>query len=671
MAICDVITPICMLMASEAGITIMSERIARTRKNKPASLQAEGQRVWAKFEEEGAKVHGFDELKNSEYFYVLDGAAEGTNLYTYFPFLFRHAFPELRRDALRKLSLMGLFYLYHFLIDDIAIDEKAGRPSRLAVLVSGGCHLKAMELLGSLYGSRPFPWGYHKTLHREYMAAMLLEGMYHNGFPNQYTREDMLQISTGKSAMARIILIALCNISDRNEYIKPLTKSLNYYYVGDQLFDDFRDWKKDLRSGRYSYFITQVIKSCELGDRLESLNGDQAIELVGKHIYLSGVAESYLNDALIQWKEASSCLSVVNCPDWLGFLASLKTGVRNLRSNIAKPSRRLLLQPGKYDYSLTLPNANPKVPDIEDQRLSSIRHPVLSIAPCVSASAERAVGFLQKSYSPRDGYGDFIVFGESLPTWVSAYVGASLNNWSRHMKRQDHVSPRVLNRLVNKVASNLASMQKKNGWAANTSAPEDADTTAWVTMFLIQAGAIGRSAVTESRRAMINFRRPDMGFSTYLRDAMGKGFEAYSESHVEVTAVVLEALLMTGMAPDDEIIVGGLRFIAEAKESNGLWQAYWWDGQMYATYHCLRAQWLCGRHLKSIDLDTTIERIISLQAEDGSWGGQTKGGNLVFETALALECLLLLGNGIENSAEFKRGVAWLMNEQGSGGDWDS
>src|SRR5262249_46468535 len=86
---------------------------------------------------------------------------------------------------------------------------------------------------------------------------------------------------------------------------------------------------------------------------------------------------------------------------------------------------------------------------------------------------------------------------------------------------------------------------------------------------------------------------------------------------------------------------------------------------------CLRAQWLCGRRLESIDRDMTVESIISLQAEDGSWGGRTKGGNLVFETALALECLLLLGNGVENSAEFKRGVTWLMNDQRSGGDWDS
>jgi squalene-hopene/tetraprenyl-beta-curcumene cyclase len=649
----------------------MSERIARTTKNQAVSLWAEGQRVWAMFEEESAQIHGFDELKRSEYFYILDRAADGVNLYTYFPFLFRHAFPELRRDALRKLSLMGLFYLYHFLIDDVAIDEKAGRPSRLAILVSDGFRLKAMEILGSLYGSRPFPWAYHRSLHREYTAAMLLEAKYHDGILNEYTREDMFRISAGKSAMAKIILIALCNITNRDDYIKPLTRSLNYYYIGDQLFDDFRDWKKDLRAGRYSYFITQVINSCKLGGKLESLDSNQFIELVGKHIYFSGAADPYLNDVISQWEEARLCLSRVNCPDWVRFLASLQTGARNLRSNIAKQSRQVLLQPSKYDYSLTLQSEKPKFQDPESRKLSAVRHPILSVSPCVSASAERAVGFLQKRYSPKTGFEDFIVFGESLPIWVNAYVGIALKNWSGRVKRRSQARRAAINRLVNKIAEGLMPMQKKNGWAANTSAPVDADTTAWATMFLLKLGAIGGHAITQCQRSLMGFRRPDMGFGTYLRDAMGAGFEAYSESHVEVTAVVLEALLMTGLAPDDEIVSGGLRFITAAKENNGLWQAYWWDGRMYATYHCLRAQYLCGRPLRNIDRDKTIESILSLQAEDGSWGGQTKGGNSVFETALALECLLLLGNCIENGAEFKRGVAWLLNSQGPGGDWDS
>jgi len=649
----------------------MSERIARATKNQSISLRDEGRRVWAKFEEESAQIPGFDELKRSEYFYVLDGAEDGMNLYTYFPFLFRHAFPELRRDALQKLSLMGLFYLYHFLIDDISIDEKAGRPSRLAILVSDGCHLKALEILGSLYGSRPFPWAYHKTLHREYTTAMLLEAKYQGGIHNEYTREDMFRISAGKSAMAKIILIAMCNLTNHDNYIKTLTRSLNRYYIGDQLFDDFRDWKKDLRAGNYSYFITQVINSCKLGDKLESLDSNRAVELVGKHIYFSGVAEPYLNDVMSQWEEARLCLSPVNCPDWVRFLASLQTGARNLRSNIVNQSRKVLLQPDKYDYSLTLQCAKPKFLDLEPPKLLAVGHPILSVSPCVSASAERAVGFLQKSYSPKTGFEDFIVFGESLPNWVNAYVGIAMKNWSGLVKRQSQPRRATLNRLVNKIAIGLMPMQKKNGWAANTSAPVDADTTAWVTMFLLTMGAIERRAITGCQRAMIGFRRPDMGFSTYLRDAMGTGFEAYSESHVEVTAVVLEALLMTGLAPDDEIVSGGLRFIAAAKENNGLWQAYWWDGRMYATYHCLRAQYLCGRPLRNIDRDTTIEGILSLQAEDGSWGGQTKGGNLVFETALALECLLILGNGLQNCAEFKRGVAWLLNHQCLGGGWDS
>jgi Squalene-hopene cyclase C-terminal domain len=152
---------------------------------------------------------------------------------------------------------------------------------------------------------------------------------------------------------------------------------------------------------------------------------------------------------------------------------------------------------------------------------------------------------------------------------------------------------------------------------------------------------------------------------------VGRGFEAYSVSHVEVTAVALEVLRLAGVAPDSEAIRKGLAFIDRMRNPDGLWEAYWWDGQMFATYHCIKAQMDCGAIQGQEEREKLLSRISALQAEDGSWGTQTKGKNIAFETALALKTTLLLDSKACGEKWFEKGVIWLLNYQGVDHAWES
>ena len=639
----------------------MSSKIFKRSKRSTVDLQAEGRKAWKTFELLSSRITGFDEIKESKYWYPLTGARDGAHLYTYFPFLFADVFPGLKRVQMRKLSVMSLLYLYHMLLDDVLMDEERV-PAREVLLVSNAYSLEALGILSELFGARALPWKRVLRLHRQYSTATLLEGRHHTNVLEPYQSRDMLRILSGKSAMAKLILLALCALANREEYLEPLMRSFDLHYVADQMFDDFRDWKIDLRAGRYSYLLTRVITSFNLQERIESMDGDQRVELVGKYFYLSGIAEAYLGEVLAYWEQAKKSLGPINCPLWFAFLSNCQMRIHGIRSEVAYGARQLLLQEHKYDYRLVA---------IGEATAPSVSNPVSSVASSVSGAALRAVQFLRKRYAPGVGFEDYVVFSTSLPTWVSAYVGTSLMRWTECEGSPNGADSRSLKAMLKGMAVDLIASQSEGGWACNSSAPPDADTTAWVTGFLLKMGIEHERVLKRGVEGLLSFRQADGGFATYLPNALGRGFGGYGDSHVEVTAVALEVLIRAGLTTNGRVIETATKHIREKQEGSGLWQAYWWEGQMFATYYCLRALHAGGARLKDGLGAGLIASINERQSKDGSWGAETTGRSLVFETALALNTLLLLGHDLADSDAARRGVAWLLNYQSADGGWDS
>jgi squalene-hopene/tetraprenyl-beta-curcumene cyclase len=629
----------------------MSASIVIKGKSRFALLQTEGRRTWESFEKTTARIPGFDEFKSSGYFYSLDGAADGANIYTYFPFLFAEAFPEVTTRQLRKLSLMSLLCLYHILVDDVLMDEEKP-PSKSGILVSNALLLRSLEILDDVTAGNPIPWKPLRRLHADYSTATLLEGNHRNAF-NRYEKRDLFRILSAKSAMAKLVLLTLCSISGRSQALKPLSRSLDLYYLGDQLFDDFRDWKKDLRAGRYSYLLTTVITSCKVQVPHDPAAREQTIERVGKYFYLSGIAENYLTEVIEYWRQAADCGANLGCKQWSAFLESLQMGARRVRSSVSESSRRLLLQNDRYRYSLA--------PAL-DPGQTGATHPVKAVSPTALESARRATEFIRRQRRPGVGFEDFVVFGEKLSVWINAYVGMALGDW---MKLGSARARRT--RLLDETAAVLARSRRDDGWATNDSAPPDADTTAWALLFLERQENVDRKLVERGAISLLEYQRADGGFATYLRKSTGAYFKGYCASHVEVAATAVAALRAAAPEAASDAIARAVRYIREHKESDGLWQGYWWDGRMYATYHCLKA---CP---PSSDLERKWAActILDRQESEGCFGGDTVGKNRVFETAFGLKCLLFLDPSLAESEPIRNGVAWLMNYQEADGSFDS
>lgn len=634
----------------------------------PLDIHAEGRAVWEAFRTMSEEMPAFESLKRSPDFEYLDGIKDGVNLYTYFPFLFAETFPALGRQVFSELSLMSLLYVHHIIIADSLMDGENNLPPE-SILVSNACSMRALEILAGLFGERPLPWRQITELHQQYSQATALDKQ-PAGRELHYSFEDLLTRLSRKSAMAKLIPLALCSLSGRGEYLKPLMRSFDLYYLSEQLVDDFRDWKKDWAAGRHSYLLTSVVDACGLREKVAGLSAERAVQVVGKHLYLSGLAEDYLLRAIGYCEQAKDCLRDIECPRWTGFLDTFQMGIHVTRSSISERARQLFLQADKYDYGL-LPEGGGAAPsEVGARPGAALAHPIPSVSRTVSHAARRAADFLREGYKPGVGFADFMMARGQLSVWVSGYVGASLLDWMGRAGVEPERG-RTLRRTLKRLGAGLVNKRVENGWAPSAYAPADADTSVWVLDFLFELGGAERRAARDAAGTLLRYRRPDGGFSTYLPEALGRNAEGYTGSHAEVTAAVVSLLLKAGLDPDDEAIRGALSYLRERRGADGLWQAYWWDGQMFATYHCLRALRAGRTPLDGRAREQTVAAIIAGQGRDGSWGETTVGKNKAFETALALKSLMLIDGSLAVTEVVKGGVAWLLNHQARDGGSNS
>jgi len=623
-----------------------------------AGLRVEGKRAWDEFNKIRKTIPGLDDPTLSKHIRELRGAEVGNSFYAYFPFLFSEAFPNTRREKKQKLALMGLLTLYQLLINDEMIDE-AGAHCAAGIIASNSFQMAALSTLSEVFDHQPLPWKDIDKLFRQYSQAILLENGLHKGKVEQYSGRDIIRVLSRKSAMAKIIVVSLCLVSGQNELRKPLEDSLDLYYAAEQLFDDFKDWKEDLEAQRYTYLLTEVITTFNLQDKISSLSPDDRISLIAKYLYLSGFAEDYLRKLARYCTEAKKKVEGINCPHWKDLIDSLLMGVHSVRSEVSMNSREALLQTRTHEYILSS-NGNGS---------NSCAHPVWKAPRSVSDAAADACDFLVKA---KGVYEDFMAFGETLPIWVSAYVGAALEEWHGPSSKIKGIrKTRGLPALLERMRQWLVSEKQQIGWPCLRNVPEDADTTAWAVNFMVSTGRINEQEKQELAELVTGFQQEDGGFFTI--PAQGRsGFQSYGMSHVEVTAVAVDTLLKLGVSPSHESVTRATDFIKKGWGKDRIWEAFWWDGQMYATFYSARALVRTGYRLSEADVMKMSESILQKQSAEGCWGLDTTGKNLAFETALALRTLMLIGiRTPEQEKAMSRGVVWLLNFQNRNGSFDS
>jgi hypothetical protein len=109
----------------------------------------------------------------------------------------------------------------------------------------------------------PFWEHFHRTLHRTAQVTAQ---------ERMLTEIDLavfLDCSAAKSCMATIALMAVCSRRDRLDILPAWLRFWNSFARWNQMRDDFFDWRRDLKEGNPSYFLSEGARRKGPGESLE------------------------------------------------------------------------------------------------------------------------------------------------------------------------------------------------------------------------------------------------------------------------------------------------------------------------------------------------------------------------------------------------------------------
>lgn len=286
----------------------------------------------------------------------------------------------------------------------------------------------------------------------------------------------------------------------------------------------------------------------------------------------------------------------------------------------------------------------------------------------LAGTIRRAENFIESHRSEDGLWRDFHTLAGSSSEWVTGFIAYAL-------KQADPFNEAVVTPL-----SVLVRRQRPNGgWSYNKIVPTDCDSTAWILLALSTIPQWKPSVVRRGSRYLHLHQSESLGgFSTYsTHDGINAFIEARDPSLVEgwlhmhpcVTAVAIQALLISQESTGSESILRALRYLSQERKESGVWRSYWWNGYAYSTYHALKAlHW--GDALTAQERREVAQHLLTLQRPDGSWSNREnlQQSGIAFETAFVI-LALLLSPGPEVLKAAEKAVKWLIACQNEDGSW--
>ena len=262
-------------------------------------------------------------------------------------------------------------------------------------------------------------------------------------------------------------------------------------------------------------------------------------------------------------------------------------------------------------------------------------------------SLERGTAFLFASQGGDGLWRDFLTPAGEASEWVSGYIGTAL-----HLAAADRAA-------LDRTASTLVRTQNADGgWGYNEDVPTDADSTAWVLLFLVRMGRHG-SSCHQAESCLGQYQSAENGgVPTYsdpgpIRRYMGIGrwmsFDGWCRPHTEVTAVAGRALA----SASPERAAAAWRYVRSQQRPDGSWSSYWWFSPHYAT-------------LQAVELAAEIGDREALN-HAAAWARRFPYHD-AFTTALSLSILAIAG---ETGKPIERALSRLTELQQEDGSWPS
>ena len=585
-----------------------------------------------------------------------DRSRKDRNVYFHLPFCFAQAFP-VGLDALRQLSYAGVLWISYARFQDDVIDGSA-QASATYMLLKDLYLIESLRQMHGVLGSESTYWSYFDKYHSQFVEAILQEKYREADRTLPYSDETFRTIATGKAAMAKCAVAALGVLGAREAAIGPLAESLDAYHIAYQRYDDVVDWKADLSAGAR----TQLLDAIEgaLTPQERALAPDDRIRPMARALHYKGIADGYLSEA-IRWCERASWLAAKEgCRTWVGNVQRLQTVISALQGDLRTLTQEELLAVDEAEHG---PSEHPLV----------VRRSGDVGVGAIGAAITAGTDYLAAAQRSDGTWADFLHGGTRSVDWTTAYVGM-------HLKEVDG----GLICLESAARALCARQHSEGGWGWNLErTPVDADSTSCALVFLEGWPGVDREARGRALRRLGGFfDATGGGYATYADDSDLRAFlganhprtatvQGWCSAQVCVTALATKGQL--GYQGHEEVrreeVEVALDFLRGHQSEDGYWNAYWWDGAFYSTFHCVNVLSHLGAPADAARVGRALRWLRLSQAEDGSWGQELAGGSRCFSTALAVSALLLRVQDDDHRRAAQRGLSWIVRHQFSDGSW--
>ena len=229
------------------------------------------------------------------------------------------------------------------------------------------------------------------------------------------------------------------------------------------------------------------------------------------------------------------------------------------------------------------------------------------------------------------------------------------------------------------------------GWAFQYANPHypDLDDTAAVAWALYQADPQAyHGSIVRAADWLAGMQSRDGGFAAfdadntyyYLNEIPFADHGALLDPPTsDVTARCTGFLSLYGEPRHKIAVERGLAYLFREQEPSGAWFGRWGSNYIYGTWSVMEAFRLARVDTGHLAIRRAVQWLKSVQRDDGGWGesndtyfepenaGQFERSTS-FQTAWALLALMAAGDG--HSHEVRRGIEYLLREQGSDGLWN-
>ncbi len=146
-------------------------------------------------------------------------------------------------------------------------------------------------------------------------------------------------IAHGKIAFLQLAPIALAHLSGVFDRHEALNHSIFLSNVGNQFYDDLRDWKKDFLSGQPSLLVSELCRSLGWHELpVDKEERRKSLAHLSLHMYRSGLALAHVNQCTHYYARALASLQELPSPPlpadgqmtWRGLLGHYERAMQDL-----------------------------------------------------------------------------------------------------------------------------------------------------------------------------------------------------------------------------------------------------------------------------------------------------------------------------------------------------